>query len=88
MSRLGDVLDRFAAGDVDWPTTLDRLVSWRYGTTARSKAPRPPTADAVFARGEDETFHDAGTWDEVRRARDRGVLSGEQYAELIAAREG
>lgn len=84
-----DVLRPYAAGEQDWPTTLERLSGLTY--TDRPKA----TADDLLGRTEagreryaDSTIPaplpDEGSWGEVVAARDVGILTAAQLAEALA----
>ena len=57
-----------------WPELRDKLVAYPYGKKTYTKNLL-----------DDGDFHQPGTWDEVRRARNFGLITDAQYMEVVNA---
>lgn len=65
-----------------WADKRAFLLSYRYQTPARC-GETVPDADVVLES--DPSFNEPGTWDEVRRARNFGIITNDQYLEVAQA---
>ncbi|MFJ2521331.1 hypothetical protein ACIOWF_20375 [Cellulosimicrobium cellulans] len=71
-----EIAERYAAGQIDRARVVDELARWPYAST--------PTTDGVDWLVEDAT----GTFEEVGRALDDGLLDADTYDAVLTAKSG
>lgn len=89
-SPLLDIIRMYQAGQVDWPTTRQALIDFDYAPVeAPGGEPVGPTAGQWYGDVEDSAYEEpVGSWAELQTAADVGMLSRDEFNEVLAARAG
>lgn len=83
-----DILKPFAEGAAEWEATREGLIGLTYAEVPKA------TGDQLMGRSEDDYTADTapgddpvpGSWGQVLRARNYGILTTEQLHEVLEAR--
>lgn len=86
MSVITDQIKSYRAGTIDLPALIAKLSRRTYPLPARMQGgPKNPFARALWF--DEQPSYTDGTWDEVLRARNYGLLDDDEYNQINAAFE-
>jgi hypothetical protein len=80
MSEITDRIKQYKATGEGWPELLEFLASHNYVVATRYD---DPTITACDERDWDNPYVE-GSWDEVTRADDRGLLTDDEFNQIVA----
>jgi hypothetical protein len=86
MSDITDIIVAYRQGETTWDELVENLTTRKYATPSRYEN-RPKTMAETEGYWEGVSYREDGTWDEVRRARNRGLLTSPEYLDLVRISE-
>jgi hypothetical protein len=89
-SPLLDIVRMYQSGQVDWPTTRQALIDFDYAPVeVPGGEPVGATAGQWYGDIEDAAYDEpVGSWAELQSAADVGMLTRDEFNEVLAARAG
>lgn len=85
MTEITDRIQEYRDHELAWDALVKYLTGRAYPPPDRYRAHDPQTVTTILEREGVDRYHDTGTWDEVIHARNRGLLTNDEYMKILEA---